>query len=187
MFRATKDVTETRASEPKPDKITQDRRSAIVGAAALSGRFVAIDVGSFVDSAALRIATTAQMLTKTTNAADQSLACVVVESFGSRRKGYVKSPARDAAFDSANRRYGVVLNRKYHACNSGLVVASRKYGSPTVLDRSRRMRRAGSPSPLFHAGDAITGRLRRLKASKLTWMKACCPMVAHRVSACAYT
>jgi hypothetical protein len=127
------------------------------------------------------------MITKTTNPADQRLACVVVVSFGSRIKGYVKRPARDAAFDSENSLYGVALNRRYHTCNSGLVVASRKYGRPTVVDRSKRTRRAGSPSPLFHAGDAITGRLTRLKASKPTWMKACCQTVAHRVSACAYT
>src|SRR5215510_3564449 len=94
MFRATKDVTETRESEPKPDKIIQDTRSATVGGAALSVRFVAIDVGSLVDSPALRIATTAQMITKTTNPADQSLACVVVVSFRSRRKGYVKCRIR---------------------------------------------------------------------------------------------
>ena len=165
--------------------IIRDTRSATVGGAAL--RFVAVDVGSLVDSPALRIATTAQMITKTTNPADQRLACVVVVSFGSRITGYVKRPARDAAFDSENSLYGVALNRRYHTCNSGLVVASRKYGRPTVVDRSRRTRRAGSPSPLFHAGDAITGRLTRLKASKPTWMKACCQTVAHRVSACAYT
>lgn len=126
MFRATKDVTETRASELKPDKMIQDMRSATVGGAALSVRLAAIDIGSLVDSLALRIATTAQMITKTKNPADQSLACVVVVSFGSRRNGYAKRPARDAAFDSANSRYGVALNRKYHTCNSGLVVASRK-------------------------------------------------------------
>src|SRR5262245_17395022 len=106
MFRATKDVTETRASEPKPDRIIQDKRSATVGAAV---RLVAIDVLSLVDSPALRIATPAQMITKTTKPADQSLACVLVVSFGSRIKGYSKRPARDAAFDSANRRYGVAL------------------------------------------------------------------------------
>ena len=79
---------------------------------------------------------------------------------GSNSTGKPSSASSDAKFESANRRYGTTAwkRRQYHACSSGVVVDSRKYGSPIVAVSSSRIRAIGASSPRgFHSGEARIG------------------------------
>jgi hypothetical protein len=95
----------------------------------------------------------------------------------------------DAPFDSANKRYGMParLWRAYHACSSGLVEESRRYGAPTVTASSARMRSEGLPAAtVFHAALGTIGNAARLAANTPICSHACFREGSFSCSQCAY-
>src|SRR5262249_51050359 len=94
----------------------------------------------------------------------------------------------EAKLESAKRRYGIppVWVRAYHACSSGLVEESRKYGSPTVTLSRARMVSDGCPKPcVFQATPGMMGRVARLTTRTEMWVRACF-RGASVFSQCAY-
>ena len=64
--------------------------------------------------------------------------------------------------------------RANHACTSGLVDESRKYGRPMVAKSSRRMRATGlSPPAGFQPGSGEIGRKARAATRSAAWIHAC--------------
>src|ERR1039457_7121738 len=119
-------VTASSSTEALAARPSQRKRAVHEGGGSMAswtwGRTAA--AGSPVD----RQAVTAQMTTKQAYAADHAEPCSRVGRFGSTSSGYVRSASMDAAFESANRRYGRPprWRREYQACSSGLVEESRK-------------------------------------------------------------
>ena len=112
-----------------------------------------------------------------TYAPDQPYDCSRVVTHGSSAKGYPSSASIDARLESANNRYGLFPGklRANHACTSGLVVDSRKYGRPMVAARRPRMRSEGLSLPSgFHCAPGTIGSSAQLKASS-----AMCSHIAH--------
>src|SRR5262245_24042518 len=108
--------------------------------------------GSLPSSVAARDEFHAVATQTTTNAAyniDQLHPSCGSESCGSNSTGKPSNAVSDARLERANNRYGTTLRNRcqYQACNSGVVVESRKYGRPIVAVRSNRMRRMGASSP----------------------------------------
>ena len=95
----------------------------------------------------------------------------------------------EAKFESANSRYGrpPLCIREYHACSSGLVEESRKYGSPTVTASSATMRSEGCPADAARQlGFGMIGKANRLSASAAECTIACTRGSSFRCSQSAY-
>src|SRR5512143_3419151 len=76
--------------------------------------------------------------------------------------------------------------RAYHACRSGLVEESRKYGSPTLSASSARMRNEGfAPAVIFNAGLGRIGSAATLAARTTMCPAACCRGENLSLSQCA--
>ena len=77
--------------------------------------------------------------------------------------------------------------RAYQACSSGLVVASMKYGRPTLAASSPRMRRLGSASPIgFQLASGRIGNAAMPAASRARWTSVCVRGLSARIDQCEY-
>src|SRR5688572_28148109 len=107
---------------------------------------------------------------------DHTVACARRVSSGSTRNGYDTSASSDPAFESAYRRYGLRpgFTRLNHACVSGPVVDSTKYGSPIVTASSARICRVGaSASWACQRDDGTIGSSASAASSSTPWRTAC--------------
>src|SRR5258706_16046084 len=107
---------------------------------------------------------------KPAKSADQPQPSGVRQNAGSKSSGKPRSASSGAGFESAKSRYGTAAwnRRQYHACRSGVVLESRKYGSPIVAPSRSRMLAIGcASSPRgFQPFEARIGRETSETASK---------------------
>ena len=100
---------------------------------------------------------------------DQQRNWTGVASAGSIARGYASRASRHAVLDSANSQYGSFAPRgpAYQDCTRGLVVESRKNGSPTDAASARRIDSEGLPA--VHSTRGRRGSTARLAASSKRW------------------
>src|SRR5262245_25298585 len=113
---------------------------------------------------------------KTTKTVDQPQPSCPRSKVGSKSRGKPKRASSEAKFESAKRRYGTALRkrRQYHDWSKGVVVESRKYGSPIVTASRIRIREIGSSLPRgFQPLEAMMGRNARETARRATCRIAC--------------
>src|SRR3990167_5332370 len=121
-------VTASSITEPIAESASHHSWTARAGAAAAASRVPSCAGAPLREDAAVA----PQSTTSTAYSADQPQPSCLRSKNGSNRSGKPISASSEAKLESANKRYGTALRNlpQYQAWSSGVVVESRKYGSP---------------------------------------------------------